>query len=93
MGNYLSSDELNLEEYEKRRDVGYIWTDKGTKNFDYYNKKRFTKISRKYYPHLYTNGYIYGRYYNDNYYKNIGWIYSEKEGWINTDPISIEREF
>jgi len=90
MGNYISSEEFKLEGYEQRRNLGHIWEDVGTKNFDYYNNKRFTKISRQHYPHLYYDGYFYGRYYNDEYYKKLGWIYNDKDGWVQ---IAIEREF
>ena len=80
------------EEYEIRNYAyPYCWKDLGSKNFDYYNNKRFCKISRGFYPHIYSNGYLYGRKYNPEYYKKLGWEYDEElDIW---KEIPIEREF
>ena len=89
MGQYISKhkEELIVEDYEKRlHPFPYCWKNLGEKNSDYYKGDRFFCISREYYPHIYTKGYLYGRYYNDSYYKNMGYEYDEKIGeWIECD--------
>lgn len=52
------------------------------KNIDYYKGNRFFKITRGFYPHIYTDGYVYGRYYNPEYYNDLGWDFKNGK-WIN----------
>jgi len=89
MGQYISKhkEELIVEDYEKRlQPFPLCWRDIGTKNSEYYKGDRYFVISRQFYPHLYTKGYLYGRYYNDSYYKDLGYEYDEAKGeWVECD--------
>jgi len=88
MGSYYSSD-LEMQDYDHtRQNYPYCWKRIGSKNFDYWNGKRYTKISRGFYPHLYSNGYLWGRVYNPEYYRKLGWEYDDEEGWME-----IEKAF
>ena len=73
MGNYLSREDLELIDssiyhcpYSKDLQLS-CWECYNSKNFDYYNGKRFFKISRRYYSD-YSKGFWYGYYYNGNGY-------------------------
>jgi hypothetical protein len=76
MGNIFTKPEAVLLDWNSER-IGYskranttdwCFQDK-PKNFDYwFSEKRFTKISRSFYPQ-YKDGYIYGRTEDINYYK------------------------
>ena len=59
------------------------------KNMDYYKGDRSFKISRKYYPHIYSNGYLWGRYEDPTYWTNLGWECRDGE-WTR---IAYYREF
>jgi hypothetical protein len=68
MGSWFSKEDLILEESSSQR-LPYDrllkmseWDYVPAKNFDYYAGKRFTKISRRFYPE-YTRGYLYGYWY------------------------------
>ena len=64
MGQFLS-----LELFED--DVGSNPFFERPKNFDFYfNKKRITKIPRRYYPN-YKKGYLYGYYIDENYWVEV----------------------
>jgi hypothetical protein len=86
MGAYLSKEELELIDssyynfpYNKDLKMS-CWEKYNSKNFDYYNGKRFFKISRKHYSY-YTRGLIYGYYYNG-------------DGYVSDDEIEeIEHAF
>ncbi len=70
MGNYFSREEERILEECKYYQYPYVKDLKLSvwggyymdKNFDYYNGKRFTKVSRSLYPY-YNRGLIYGYYY------------------------------
>ena len=89
MGQWNSKQDnlLKVEDYEKRlQTFPYCWKDIGEKNSEYYKGNRYFLISREFYPHLYTKGYLYGRYYNDSYYRDMGYEYDEKlEKWVEVD--------
>jgi len=77
MGQYLSLSNFELERelfYDahqwNRQEPPNIWTSYPPKNIDYYEGKRFTKISRGYYPQF-TKGYLWGRYEDLSYYDNM----------------------
>lgn len=59
------------------------------KNKDYYKGDRSFKISRKYYPHIYSNGYLWGRYEDYTYWRDLGWECKDGE-WTR---IAFYREF
>jgi hypothetical protein len=86
MGAYLSKEDLELIDssyynfpYNKDLKMS-CWEKYNAKNFNYYNGKRFFKISRKHYS-CYTRGLIYGYYYNG-------------DGYVSDDEIEeIEHAF
>jgi len=87
MGNYLSREDQELIDssiyhfpYSKDLKLS-CWSTYNSKNFDYYNGKRFFKISRKNYRD-YSRGYVFGYYYNGDGY--VSEDYDEEE---------IERAF
>jgi len=73
MGNYFTKEELYLIDSSyyhmpRPKDLQLSrWSSYNAKNFDYYNGKRFFKISRKNYRD-YQRGYVYGYYYNGDGY-------------------------
>lgn len=96
MGSWISRDEPLLEDWNARN-IGYSFT-AGTSHWDkyekpknyefYFGKERFFKVSRRHYPQ-YTDGYIWGRYEDKNYYNDIDGSYKQEE---ETDG-EIYREF
>ena len=87
MGNYFTKEELDLIDssyyympYSKELQLS-CWSSYNAKNYDYYNGKRFFKVSRKYYSD-YSRGIIFGYYYNGDGY--VSEDYDEEE---------IERAF
>ena len=73
MGNYFTKEELDLIDssvyhmpYSKDLQIS-CWEKYNAKNFDYYNGKRFFKISRKNYRD-YQVGFVFGYYYNGENY-------------------------
>lgn len=57
------------------------------KNLDYYNNKRFFKISRQWYPQ-YSQGVLWGRIEHMEYYRKLGWERDKEGEWIE-----LEKEF
>ena len=87
MGQYLTKEDIELIDsssyffpYSKELKLS-CWGSYNSKNFDYYNGKRFFKISRRHYRD-YQRGYIYGYYYNG-------------EGYVSEDDdeIGLEHAF
>ena len=80
MGQYNSTLELDFDYHMWiRQEAPNAWTKYPPKNEEYYNGKRFCKISRGYYPQF-TKGYLWGRYEDLDYYKD--WVFNEDEEMI-----------
>ena len=93
MGQYNSNLVLEFDAHQwNRQDAPNAWTKYPPKNEEYYKGKRFFKISRAFYPQF-TSGYLWGRYENLDYYKDIGYIFKNGEWVFDVDKIERERVF
>ena len=82
MGQYNSNLVLEFDAHQwNRQDAPNAWTKYPPKNEEYYKGKRFFKISRGFYPQF-TKGYLWGRYENPDYYKEIGYVKDSSGNWV-----------
>jgi len=90
MGNYTSNEYDKLWYYHQINmlDYPHAWKFTYPKNIKYYTNKP-TKISRGLYPQF-TKGYLWGRYEDMNYWKELGWGKDINGDWIT---VPIEKEF
>ena len=92
MGQYNSTLDLDFYVHQwNSQEAPNAWKQYPPKNEEYYNGKRFIKISRGYYPQF-TKGYLWGRYENEEYYKELGYYKNEMGEWV-MDTEMTEREF
>ena len=92
MGQYNSTLDLDLTVHKwNRQEPPNNWTTYPPKNIHYYNGNRFFKVSRGFYPQF-TKGYLWGRYENEQYYKDLGYIKNELGDWVIKE-VDQERAF
>lgn len=91
MGQYNSTLDLDFYVHQWNfQEAPNAWKQYPPKNEDYYKGKRFIKISRGFYPQF-TKGWLWGRYENEDYYKELGYYKNELGQWIIDE--GIEKEF
>jgi len=91
MGQYNSTIDLDFYGHQwNRLEAPNAWKHYPPKNEEYYKGKRFCKISRKFYPQF-TPGWLWGRYENEDYYKELGYRKNNNDEWI-LDEEMVERE-